>query len=99
MRSREVVKRAIEFDKPDRIPLMFPYLGVSDVYFISLNNPTCFRNKFKHSLEQEDEWGTIWEKPGQIQILLNRINEFTMGILENIEKYKGKIDGFYMNRN
>jgi hypothetical protein len=30
--SYEVVKRAIEFGKPDRLPLRFKSLGLSDVH-------------------------------------------------------------------
>lgn len=36
------------------------------------------------------------ENPGQVHALLNKINDFTIGVLKSIERYKGKIDGFYM---
>jgi len=28
MHSREISKRAIEFDRPERIPIIFPFLGI-----------------------------------------------------------------------
>ena len=31
MSSYEVVRRAVEFDRPDRLPLRFDALGLSDV--------------------------------------------------------------------
>ena len=60
MNSREIVKRAIKFDKPERVPLMFPYLGISDVYCIGLKTASGWKPK---EAGEKDEWGTIWEKP------------------------------------
>ncbi len=171
MNSREIVKRTIEFDKPDRVPLMFPYLGISDVYDIGLKTASGWKPKEEG---EKDEWGTIWEKPDaksgivnmgyvksvpiedideikdyslpvpsdpsryedieneikksgekyrlfgwftlferaqhlhgmenlfidlyqkpeQVHVLLNKINDFTLGVLDNLNKYKGRLDGF-----
>ncbi len=167
MNSREIVKRAIKFNRPERVPLFFPWLGVSDIHYFKLKN--------RPKIEGKDQWGTVWrkpdsktgivnmgyvidvpiknlnevethkfpnpsepfryedlekeieragekyrllgwlnffekawelcgienlfiafyEKPEQIHKLLERISDYIMEILQNIQKYKGKIDGFY----
>ncbi len=57
MSSYEVVRRAIEFNSPDRIPLRFDALEVSDVHMVRTNqilpNNHTERKNF-------DEWGCCW---------------------------------------
>ncbi len=67
MNSREIVKRAIKFDRPERVPLIFPFLGVSDITCINLEPSSKWRPK----TEGEDEWGTIWEKPNPETGIIN----------------------------
>lgn len=74
MNSYQVVKQAIEFDKPARVPLMFPWLEVSDVYTIWLKTPKGWKPQFKG----EDEWGAIWQKPNPASGIVN------MGHVKNI---------------
>ncbi len=57
MSSYEVVRRAIEFSGPDRLPLRFDALGLSDVHSVGWNQI----GTGDHSLhETTDEWGCLW---------------------------------------
>ena len=55
--SYEVVRRAVEFQGPDRLPLRFEALGLSDVHNVGWNQigtgDHCLR-------ETTDEWGCLW---------------------------------------
>jgi uroporphyrinogen decarboxylase len=73
----EIVRKNIEFDRPERIALRFPSLGVSDVFRIYLQPPRILRNAGvsllgmdKKSRPQNgsfDEWGCRWETlPGLV---------------------------------
>jgi len=57
MNSYENVKRAIEFNTPERLPCEFPSLGVSDLHYLNWNQIGTGNN-----LEREtyDEWGCLW---------------------------------------
>jgi hypothetical protein len=57
--SYEVVRRAIEFDGPDRLPLRFDSLGLSDVCFVDWNQiyPGDFIGVSDTIL---DHWGCLW---------------------------------------
>ncbi|MGI6460454.1 MAG: uroporphyrinogen decarboxylase family protein [Candidatus Hydrogenedentales bacterium] len=59
MSSYEVVRRAIEFDRPDRLPLRFEKLGLSDVRSVCWNQIGPGNKSEKHSI---DEWGCGWER-------------------------------------
>ena len=50
MSSYEVVKRAIEFDSPDRLPVNFDSLGISDIHRVSWDQKGCgeFSEKVSH---------------------------------------------------
>ena len=57
--SRQVVENAIEFRGPDRLPLIFPSLGMSDIHDIPWNQAgTGDHLKSK----TYDEWGCGWER-------------------------------------
>lgn len=58
MTSRELCRRAIEFDKPDRLPLIFPTFGHTDMFAVKYTSP----KSFTPSVEGEDEWGSVWVK-------------------------------------
>jgi hypothetical protein len=55
--SYEVVRRAIEFEKPDRLPLHFEGLGLSDIHTIRWNQIGVGDTRLR---ETTDEWGCVW---------------------------------------
>ncbi len=57
MNSYEVVKRAIEFNTPDRLPCEFGTLGFSDTHWVSWNQIGTGNASKRESL---DEWGCLW---------------------------------------
>ena len=60
MSSYEVVRRAIEFDGPERLPLRFDELGVSDTHTVGWNHQVGIGSK---DLRQStDEWGCVWRR-------------------------------------
>lgn len=58
MTSREILKRAIHFERPPRLPVNFGAFGVSDMAGIPIEAPAGF----EPSVEGEDEWGCVWRK-------------------------------------
>ena len=73
--SKEVVKAAIEFTIPDRLPVMFGQMGHNDVHWIGRNH--VGREKSSHTVtlpnSYVDEWDCVWQKTelenmGQIKI-------------------------------
>lgn len=62
MNGYEVVKSAIEFTGPDRLPCQYDSLGVSDVRWVGWNQiGTGDRSK----RETYDEWGCLWARTAQ----------------------------------
>lgn len=59
MTSYEVVRRAIEFDRPDRLPVRFDQLGITDVRSVPWNQIGTGDMCEKQTL---DEWGCTWER-------------------------------------
>jgi uroporphyrinogen decarboxylase len=59
MTSYEVVRRALTFGEPDRLPLRFDSLGMSDVRGIGWNQIGTGDRAYKRTL---DEWGCVWER-------------------------------------
>jgi len=57
MSSCEVVKRAIEFGNPDRLPLSFAALGLNDFHGVGWNQIGTGDRQFRATL---DEWGCTW---------------------------------------
>lgn len=55
--SCEVVRRAIEFDGPDRLPVRFDALGTSDVHMVWTNQIIPMGQTERENL---DEWGCFW---------------------------------------
>jgi len=67
--SYDVVRRAIEFGKPDRLPLRFESLGYSDVHVVNWNQIGIGNKNLRESI---DEWGCLWvrtevENMGQVK--------------------------------
>jgi len=59
MTSYEVVKHAIEFGCPDRLPVRFEKLGISDVHNVKWNQIGTGDHQYRETL---DEWGCRWER-------------------------------------
>jgi uroporphyrinogen decarboxylase len=59
MSSYEVVRRAIEFAKPDRLPTLFGSLGISDVHGVGWNQTGTGDHSKRETL---DEWGCTWAR-------------------------------------
>jgi len=57
MTSYEVVKRAIKFQGPDRLPLRFSTLGLDDTYGVGTNAIGTGDHTVR---ETYDEWGCLW---------------------------------------
>jgi uroporphyrinogen decarboxylase len=69
MLSYEVVCRAIEFRRPDRLPVFFETLGISDVHSVEWNQIGTGDRSLRETL---DEWGCTWarseiENMGQVK--------------------------------
>ncbi len=60
MTSREIVERAITFNRPPRVPLKFEVVGVSDCYDVWTHDPTGWTWTFRG--RAADEWGCVWER-------------------------------------
>jgi len=58
MTSRELCRRAIEFGKPERLPINYPSLGVFDAVLLHYTAPAGW----EPSEPGEDEWGAVWQQ-------------------------------------
>ncbi len=57
--SYEVVRRAITFQYPDRLPVVMPTLNISDVAWVNWNQIGTGDNSQRQTL---DEWGCTWTR-------------------------------------
>lgn len=57
--SYEVIKNAITFNKPDRLPVMFELFGINDTHRLGWNQIGTGDGTLK---ETEDEWHCIWNR-------------------------------------
>ena len=57
MTSYEVVRRAIKFQGPDRLPLRFSTLGLDDTHGVGTN---AIGTGDHSKRETYDEWGCVW---------------------------------------
>lgn len=62
MNSYEVVKRAIEFTTPDRLPVEFSTMGISDTTRVGWRQ---IGTGDKSKRETLDEWGCLWARTEQ----------------------------------
>lgn len=60
--SRELVKAAIHFNNPHRLPKMFDAFGVNDTYHISWKQIGTGDKNIRKTV---DEWGCIWERTAE----------------------------------
>jgi len=70
MDSYEVVRRAIEFQRPPRLPLQFDALGMTDFHHVKWNQIGVGDKKLA---ESTDEWGCVWMRSetanmGQVKV-------------------------------
>lgn len=59
MTSYEIVRRAIEFDSPERLPIRFASLGIDDTYGVPLQPAAGW----EAPAPNVDEWGCEWHRP------------------------------------
>jgi len=67
MTSRELVKRAIHFEKPDRLPHFLPDGGDNDILLLWIERPPCIKDWTEMDNGRSyrvDEWGVKWETAG-----------------------------------
>jgi uroporphyrinogen decarboxylase len=57
MTSYEVVKRAIHFQGPDRLPMRFSMLGLDDTHYVNTN---AVGTGDRSEAQTYDEWGCLW---------------------------------------
>jgi uroporphyrinogen decarboxylase len=62
MSSYEVVRRAIEFGTPDRLPLRFVSLGLSDTHVVKWNQIGTGDHAYRQTL---DEWSCTWVRSAE----------------------------------
>jgi len=63
MTSRERVKRAVLFQKPDRVPWALPERWGTDFLNVMCTPDPSWHPSVQTDTRWEDEWGCIWEKP------------------------------------
>lgn len=81
MNSREIVKRTLAFENPERVAHSFP---PSDFVFAGakLPNPlTEWRKVGDHSWERTDEWGNIWGRVDETSK-----GQVIRGVLDDLEQ-------------
>lgn len=61
MTGYELVRRAIEFEGPARLPVVFPALGLNDTYSVGCRPA----RGWTPAQPFEDEWGCVWHKPSE----------------------------------
>ena len=59
MTSYEIVRRAVEFERPERIPIRLGTLGFDDTYWVHFEAP----EGRPAPPPDVDEWGCRWERP------------------------------------
>jgi uroporphyrinogen-III decarboxylase len=59
MTSYEIVRRAIEFGYPERIPMRFASMGIDD----TIGVPLQAAEGWEAPAPNTDEWGCLWHKP------------------------------------
>ncbi|UCF98343.1 MAG: hypothetical protein JSV89_02125 [Spirochaetaceae bacterium] len=60
MSPYEVVRKAIEFDAPERLPVRFDELGISDIHFLGWNQFRPYESSYSETAD--DEWGCVWTR-------------------------------------
>ena len=96
MERREIVKRAITFNNPPRIPMKFDVVGASDCFDVWTVDPTGWTWNIEH--KAADEWGCIWEisdvaNTGQVHghplAELSKLKDYQWPDPDDERRYKG----------
>ncbi|HUU53821.1 MAG TPA: uroporphyrinogen decarboxylase family protein [Armatimonadota bacterium] len=67
MTSYEIVRRAIELERPERIPIRFAELGLDDTFSVGVGAGRGWEPLQPNA----DEWGCVWEKPREGSGIVN----------------------------
>lgn len=87
MSGRERVKRAILFQKPDRIPYDLPEPWGSDFLYVGIDPDPEWKPRIKSENKWEDEWGCIWERlPGDKT--MGQVKFHPLSDYKNLKDYK-----------
>ena len=74
MTSKEIVRKAIRFERPPRIPVLMGCFGVCDIGYTGYTAPP----DWQPPREGEDEWGCLWHKtdePNMGQVKLHPLED------------------------
>ena len=82
MNSFELVRKAIRFESPERVPLYFPWIGVSDIVPISMDEP----ESWKPTVEGERDWGDIWKIAEDLKCVSYQ-KEYPIKTISEIKSY------------
>jgi len=85
MTSREIVKCAITFNSPPRLPLKFDIVGVNDCYDVWTVDPTGWEWAFAGP-RRADEWGCVWGKTSVSNT--GQVVEHPLADLAQLKNYK-----------
>jgi len=85
MTPRDVVKRTIDFAKPERLPRCFPESYGNDVAGVSMSPNPDGRPYGKRGVET-DEWGAVWENIGVCG--LGEVKDFPVKSWSDFDKIK-----------
>ena len=100
MSSSEVVRRAIEFDYPDRLPMLFEELGLSDIHTVRWNQTSSGDETKRQTI---DDFGCVWSRSEQKNMGLvtghplenwDAIDHYTWPDADDPAFYKGMEDRF-----
>jgi len=88
LNSREIVKKAINFDDPPRIPYLFFYHPTAgDIFdFASLGEGIASKPSREGGSTYVDEWGVTWKVTGKFWD--TAIEPFPLADLKNLPDYK-----------
>jgi uroporphyrinogen decarboxylase len=97
MNSREIIKRNINFDSPERIGLRFNSLGVSDVFRIYTQPTKAFipagiekvrmDKKIRTPHSTVDEWGCCWDSAEETSEEMGQVLNPPLKNLDDISGY------------
>jgi len=81
--GKQVITAAIEFTKPDRLPIIFDTLGISDVKGIGWNQIGTGDHSKKRTY---DEWGCGWSRSNVKNMGL--VNEHPLDVWEKLDAFR-----------
>jgi len=87
MTSKEIVKKAILFQGPERIPYSLPQEYGDDFLCVGIDPDPNWQPRIKEENKWEDEWGCIWEKLPQ-DVTMGQVKFHPLSDYENMKNYK-----------